>query len=173
MKRTMVPAVALALVVVAAAVGLRGQGKPSVVQPSPEWEKLKTLVGYWEGVMDEGGKPMPVTAEVRMTGDGSAIMHVLGPGTPHEMVTMFHPDGKRLLGTHYCSSHNQPRLVGVPAKAANQVAFGFLDGTNIAPGDGHINGVTFTFVDADRHEEAWTHSSGPGGALFKFTRKKK
>ena len=106
--------------------------------------------------MEEGGKQMPATVEVRMTGDGSAIMHVMGKDSPYEMVTMIHPDGKRLLATHYCAAHNQPRMAMVPAKAPNQIAFEFVDGTNIGPGEGYMKGVVFTFIDADHHEEAWT-----------------
>jgi hypothetical protein len=160
------------LVAVAAASQDKGDGKKSVVQQSPEWQKLKSMVGQWEGFMDEGGKQLPAKVEVRMTGDGSAIMHVMDKDGPYEMVTMIHPDGKRLLATHYCAAHNQPRMAMVPAKAPNQVAFQFVDGTNIGPGDGYMKGVVFTFIDADHHEEAWTSSTGPGAAIFRFARKK-
>ena len=107
-----------------------------------------------------------------MTGDGSTVVHVMGPGTPQEMVTMFHPDGKRLLATHYCAAHNQPRMALVPAKAPNQVAFNFVDGTNIAPGDTHITGVVITFVDANHHDEAWSSTDSAAPTVFKYTRKK-
>lgn len=146
--------------------------KMSSVATTPEWQKLKTLVGQWEGTMEEGGKQLPATVEVRLTGDGSALMHVMGKDGPYEMVTMIHPDGKRILATHYCAAHNQPRMALVPAKAPNQVAFDFVDGTNIGPGEGHMKGVVFTFTDADHHEEAWTNSSNAGAAIFKFARKK-
>jgi hypothetical protein len=149
-----------------------GAMKMSVVPQTPEWQRLKTLVGSWEGTMEEGGQTMPATVEVRMTGDGSAIMHVLGKGSPYEMVTMIHPDGKRLLATHYCAAHNQPRMALVPSAAPNQVAFSFVDGTNIAPGDEHMRSVVFTFVDADHHEERWTSSGNSKPGVFKFTRKK-
>ena len=146
--------------------------KASAVPDTPEWQKLKSLVGNWEGVMEESGKKMPTTVDVRMTGDGSAIMHTMGRDTPYEMVTMFHPDGKRLLATHYCAAHNQPRMVLVPAKAPNQVAFRYLDGTNISPGDTHITGVVMTFVDADHHEEAWSSTGESAPTVFRYTRKK-
>jgi len=146
--------------------------KMSVVPQTPEWQKLKTLVGEWEGVMEEGGKQLPATVEARLTGDGSAIMHVLGKGSPYEMVTMIHADGKRLLATHYCAAHNQPRMALVPGKSPNQIAFDFVDGTNIGPGEEHMKSVVFTFIDADHHEEAWRNSTGSGAAIFKFTRKK-
>jgi hypothetical protein len=88
------------------------------------------------------------------------------------MVTMIHPDGKRLLATHYCAAHNQPRMALVPSAAPNQVAFTFVDGTNIGPGETHMQGVIFTFVDADHHEEAWSSSGGGAAMVFKFARKK-
>jgi hypothetical protein len=150
----------------------KGEGKKSVVPQTAEWKKLTSLVGQWEGSMEEGGTQMPATVEVRMTGDGSAIMHILGKDTPYEMVTMIHPDGKRLLATHYCAAHNQPRMAMVPSKAPNQIAFQFVDGTNIGPGESHMKGVVFTFIDADHHEEAWTNSTGPGAGVFRFARKR-
>ena len=146
--------------------------KTSTVPNTPEWQKLKSLAGSWEGLMQEGADKTPATVDVRMTGDGSAIMHVLGKDTPYEMVTMIHPDGKRILATHYCAAHNQPRMALVPAKAPNQVAFDFVDGTNIAPGNVHMRSVVFTFVDADHHEERWTNSDGGAPAVFTFTRRK-
>ncbi len=158
-----------------------GQDKPAVMglRPVPQtedWRKLSSLVGAWQGRVEEGGQRMDARVEVRMTADGSAIMHVLGRDTPHEMVTMFHPDGERLLATHYCAAHNQPRMARVPAGAPNQIAFQFVDGTNIGPGDGYMSGLVITFVDADRHDEAWTFHT-KGGVLpptvFHFTRVKK
>jgi hypothetical protein len=168
------------LIVGIASLGAQAQGqggkapemKVSAVPQTPEWQRLKTLVGNWEGTVEMEGKPMTATVEVRMTGDGSAIMHVMDKGGPHEMVTMIHPDGKRLLATHYCAAHNQPRMALVPSSAANKVAFSFVDGTNIGPGEEHMRCVVFTFVDADHHEEAWTSSGSPTAAVFKYARKK-
>jgi hypothetical protein len=96
----------------------------------------------------------------------------MGKDGPYEMVTMIHPDGKRLLATHYCAAHNQPRMAMVPSKAANQIAFQFVDGTNIAAGEVYMKGVAFTFIDADHHEEAWTDSASAAPMIFRFVRKK-
>jgi hypothetical protein len=172
MVRSCFAVLVIGLVAVAASAQNKGEEKVSVVLQTPEWQKLKTLVGQWEGTMEMGGKQMPTKVEVRMTGDGSAIVHVMDKDGPHEMVTMIHPDGKRLLATHYCAAHNQPRMAMAPAKARNQVAFQFVDGTNIGPGDTHMTGVVFTFTDADHHEEAWTSTAGPDASVFKYTRKK-
>lgn len=179
MKRTYSYSTVL-LVVGAAALGTQAPAqvdktaamKMSAVPQTPEWQRMKSLVGSWEGAVAMEGKQVPATVEVRMTGDGSAIMHVMDKGGPHEMVTMIHPDGKRLLATHYCAAHNQPRMALVPSSEASQVAFGFVDGTNIGPGEEHMRSVVFTFVDADHHEEAWTSSGSPTPAIFKYARKK-
>ena len=112
-------------------------------QSSPTGRSSARWSAEWAGWMEDGGKRTEATLEVRMTADGSAIMHVLGKDTPYEMVTMFHPDGKRLMATHYCAAHNQPRMASVAAPA-NQVAFEFIDGTNIAPGDGYMHHIAIT-----------------------------
>jgi hypothetical protein len=35
-----------------------------------------------------------------------------------------------------------------------------------------MQGVVFTFVDADHHEETWSSTGGGAPAVFTFTRKK-
>jgi hypothetical protein len=162
-------------VLLAAVAGAQEKAKaPRPVPQTPEWQRLTSLVGQWEGSVEEGSKKIPTIVEVRMTGDGSAVMHLMGKDTPQEMVTMFHPDGERLLATHYCAVHNQPRMAMVKAPGPSQVAFEFVDGTNIGPGDGHMKGLVITFIDADHHDEAWTWIAGgeSGTSVFHYTRKK-
>jgi hypothetical protein len=141
---------------------------------TPEWQQLRSLVGQWQSNMEQGGKKLEATLEVRMTGGGSAIMHLMAQGTPYEMVTMFHPDGPTLLATHYCAAHNQPRMQMVSAPGANQIAFRFKDGTNIGPGDGHMVGLVITFIDANHHDEAWSYEDKGKelpATVFHYTRK--
>lgn len=151
-------------------------GTPRPVAQTPEWKALTALTGEWEGTMDYGGKQLPATVEIRSTGDGSALMHLLGKGTPYEMVTMFHQDGDRLLATHYCAIHNQPRMALVKGSSPDRLAFDFVDGTNIRPGDAFMRRVVITVKDADHHEEAWVSESGgkeSPATVFTFQRKKK
>jgi hypothetical protein len=146
----------------------------STIASTPQWEKIKSLVGEWEGYAMEDGQKMPTHISVRMTGDGSAVMHWMDAGTPHEMVTMFHMDKAELLATHYCSAHNQPRFRAVPSSESSQVAFEFKDGTNIRPGDGYMRQLAITFVDSDHHNEAWGYDTNGrlGTGLFYLTRVK-
>ncbi len=134
---------------------MKHEEQSSKITGTPQWDTLKSLVGKWEGYLEEGGKKLPTKAEIRMTGDGSAVMHWLDQGTPHEMVTMFHMDKEDLVATHYCSAHNQPRFKAVPSTNASQVVFAFMDGTNIRPGDGHMARLVITALDADHHDEEW------------------
>jgi hypothetical protein len=116
------------------------------------FDLLKGLEGNWSG-KNQQGRPIQVT--FRLTAGGSALMsETLGRG-PENMITMFHMDGDRLLMTHYCGAGNQPRMKVIGADAKS-VSFEFMDGTNIAPGDGHMQRVTFTQPDASHHIEEWT-----------------
>ena len=115
------------------------------------FDLLKGLEGNWAG-KNQQGQPIQVT--FRLTAGGSALMsEILGRG-PENMITMFHMDGDRLLMTHYCGAGNQPRMK-VISSDAKSVSFEFVDVTNIGPGDGHMQHVTFTEPDADHHVEEW------------------
>ncbi len=115
------------------------------------FDLLKGLEGNWAGKNQQG---QPVQVTFRLTAGGSALMsEILGRG-PENMITMFHMDGDRLLMTHYCGAGNQPRMK-VISSDAKSVSFEFMDGTNIGPGDGHMQHVTFTQPDADHHIEEW------------------
>jgi len=124
-----------------------------VAQPDAHksFDLLKGLEGNWAG---KGSQGQAIQVTFRMTAGGSALMsEILGKG-PENMVTMFHMDGDRLLMTHYCGAGNQPRMKLISSDAKS-VTFEFIDGTNIGPGDGHMQHVTFTQPDANRHVEEW------------------
>lgn len=157
MKKIVIPFV---VVLCVAGFGLWAQEHPgSKIVSTPEWEKMKSLVGEWDGYTMAEGKKYPTHISIRMTGDGSALMHWMDQGGPYEMITMFHMDQADLLATHYCAAHNQPRFRAVPSNKPDSVVFQFKDGTNIRPGDGFMRQLTITFVDADHHNEIWGHDN--------------
>ena len=151
-----------------------GDEHKSAMSANPLFDKMKTLDGSWTGGFSDGGKDYPATARFKTVSDGSALMAWLGEGTPEEMVTVFHPDGKDLMGTHYCAAHNQPRFIAVPGDDPNRIVFKFRDGTNMGPHDGHMAGVTFIFDGPDHHMEDWTYIDKHGKestSRFDFKRK--
>jgi hypothetical protein len=115
------------------------------------FDLLKGLEGNWAG-KDQGGQIVEVS--FRLTAGGSALMSEIHGHGPENMITMFNMDGDRLLMTHYCGAGNQPRMKVIAADAKS-VSFEFFDGTNIGPGDGHMQHVPFTAPDANHHVEDW------------------
>jgi hypothetical protein len=115
------------------------------------FDLLKGMEGNWAGKNQQG---QHIEVSFRMTAGGSALMSEIHGHGPENMITMFHMDGDRLLMTHYCGVGNQPRMKVISADAKS-VSFEFFDGTNIGPGDGHMQHVTFTEPDADHHVEEW------------------
>jgi hypothetical protein len=125
------------------------------------FDKLKTLAGSWEGVVntvppqaDIEGKPMQVT--LRVSSMGNALMHeATGAGRPDDPITMLYLDGDRLLLTHYCDAGNRPRMVGKVSPDGKTVEFDFLDVAGSTQ-YGHMHHAVFTLVDANHHAEDWT-----------------
>ncbi|MFZ3342310.1 MAG: hypothetical protein WA213_15605 [Terriglobales bacterium] len=115
------------------------------------FHQLAGLEGRWVG---KGSQGQLVEVTFRMTAGGSALMSEIHGEGHEDMITMFHMDGDRLIMTHYCGAGNQPRMKVVSADAKS-VSFEFFDGTNIAPGTGHMQFVTFAQPDANHHTEEW------------------
>jgi hypothetical protein len=115
------------------------------------FDQLKALEGMWAGKNSQG---QPIRVSFRSTAGGSALLSEIHGHGPENMITMFHMDGDRLLLTHYCGAGNQPRMRVLSADAKS-ITFEFMDGTNIAPGAGHMQRVTFAQADADHHTEEW------------------
>lgn len=167
MKRLMKSALVCAFV-------LGGAMGSSAGNPSPAFEKLKTLAGDWEG------KPLPdgPTARVnyRLTSAGSVVVETDMPGEPGEMMTLFHPDGESVVATHYCAARNQPRMRSSSLSAdGKEISFRFLDVTNLAsPEAGHMREVTFQFQDADHFTTTWTYRENgkDSPTTFAYIRKK-
>jgi hypothetical protein len=79
---------------------------------SPELERMRSLVGRWEGsTFREGQGTKPIVVTYALTGAGSAVIETLFAGTAGEMATVYHDDSRgHLVADHYCSAGNQPKL---------------------------------------------------------------
>jgi hypothetical protein len=118
-------------------------------------EKLKALAGDWVEVEPKMGPAGSVVESYRVTGAGSAVVSTLGPGTPHEMVSVYHRDGNDLVMTHYCAAQNQPRL-RTKTVPGNVIAMEFDGGTNVDPAkDVHIHAVRIELLGPDEIRETW------------------
>jgi hypothetical protein len=138
------------------------------------FEKLKTLIGQWEVTTPNG---MHGTVRYELVSDGSAVLErISGDEHAMDMVTVYHPDGARLVMTHYCSAGNQPRMRAEAASGeVKKLDFRFLDATNLAGADaGHMHGLVVSFEDADHfsQEWRWLDHGKESAKVFHWARKK-
>ena len=122
----------------------------------PRLERLKLLEGTWVAA-DKDGKPTEQVVSVfKVTAAGTAVHETIFPGTGHEMVSMYHPDGKDLIMTHYCALGNQPRMKLDPKSPKDELRFKFAGGSNIDPvSDMHMHEGSIKFLDNDRIAWSW------------------
>ncbi|MGA2631423.1 MAG: hypothetical protein ABSG54_14585 [Terriglobia bacterium] len=140
---------------------------------SPAFEKLKTLVGNWEGKMEDG---QISRVSYRLTSSGSVLVETDMPGEPMEMLTLYHPDGDSVIATHYCDAKNQPRMRASGGSGEiREIKFNFLDITNLAsPSTGYMRDLVITFQDDDHFTARWTYRENGKDSpyVFTYTRKK-
>ena len=151
--------------------------KKNVVDAQACFDQLKKLEGEWVGSFSHGGEAAgETTIRYKLTGAGSALVEYLFEGTDHEMLTLYHLDGDRLLLTHYCAAQNQPRLCAKLGENSKTIEFNFLDGTNMdVEKDMHMHNATIEFIDDDHFRSEWTSYVGgkpSGKAKFDLKRKK-
>lgn len=138
----------------------------------PAFEKLKSLVGEWEGTLPDGGTGR---ATYRLTSGGSVLVETMMPGEPMEMITVYHPDGDSVVATHYCEAKNQPRMRAASSREAKEIAFKFLDVTNLAsPSAPHMRELLLTFQGEDHFTARWTYRENGKDSpmVIKYTRKR-
>ena len=134
-------------------------------QGSAEFERMKGLVGVWEGDMPMKGKGEEMHEEHAMqkmrvsyhlTAGGSAIIETFGPGTPMEMVSVYHDRGGKLSMTHYCMLGNQPRM-DLQAAEDGKMMFMFSEDNEVDPAKGmHMHSLAMSLVDKDNIVQRWT-----------------
>lgn len=134
---------------------LAADDKPAT-EKHPGFEAIKSLVGTWV-MADMDGKPTDqVVSVVKLTGAGSAVHETLFPGQAHEMVTVYHRDGKDVVATHYCGLGNQPKYKLDPASTDKKLILAFAGGTNFDPAkDMHMHEGTVTILGPDKIETQW------------------
>ena len=166
--RTLVALCAALLVLAATATAAPGN--------SAAWERLKSLVGEWDGTVSHGSETVPVTISYTLVSSGTSLMERLTTPDGADMVTMYHPDGPRILMTHYCSGGNQPRMrAPAPKGDVNRIVFSFVDATNLPdPKVEHMRSLVVKFDDADHFTQEWTHRKAGKEevGVFRYTRKK-
>src|SRR5690349_21407999 len=105
--KTKITTLFTALILVAS-LGANGGETEKAKTSSPEFERMKTLVGTWTGKCDLGQGPVDLNIQYRLLAGGSVLEERCFAGTPNEMVTMYYDQNGKLAMTHYCVFGNRP-----------------------------------------------------------------
>jgi hypothetical protein len=143
----------LAFAVLAAAAA--DTAKP--IQSVAAFDRLMQMSGEWES-KDSAGKKSHIRYEV--VSGGSAVVERFvsdAMGADNAMETVYYLDGNRLLLTHYCMAHNQPRMQAESFDSSTgELKFAFLDATGLSsPNAGHMHSVSMRFVDSNHVNADW------------------
>jgi hypothetical protein len=146
----------LAVLVLAGGAFARAAGNEGKPAPAA-FEKFRALAGEWVAAEDgEMSKKGDLVARYAVTAAGTAVVETVFPGSPHEMVTVYYPDGTDLVLTHFCMEGNQPRMRAKAAPGA-RFDFAFDGGTGIDPKrDRHMHKAILEFLGVDEIRSEWT-----------------
>jgi hypothetical protein len=138
------------MLLLAGVVGLNAAEPVKTRKSSPEFERLKSLVGTWTGKTEMPGQGLiEVTIQYRLLAGGSVPEERCFQGTPGEMVTMYYDQGDKLAMTHYCSLGNRPAMT-LAASDSKSIKFDFDSTCGIDPTkESHMHALTINFDDAD------------------------
>jgi hypothetical protein len=141
---------------VLAAFAARAQQHAPPPSARAAFDRLKTLAGEWRGTIGERGQGEETTVAYRLIANNSALAETLFPGTPHEMITVYHLDGIKLLVTHYCAAGNQPTLALTKKSTADTLDFDFIRATNMkSKKDSHMHSLRIRFEGANAIVTEW------------------
>ena len=86
--KTNITSICTAALLLAGALNLTAGDTPAPSsRPSPEFERMKSLVGTWAGKADLGKGPIEMTVQYRVIAGGTVLEERVFAGTPNEMVT--------------------------------------------------------------------------------------
>jgi hypothetical protein len=160
----------------AIAVSIASAAAQTAVDGKAAFERMKSLAGTWEGQAGHGPPGQAAIVTYRVASGGSVVEETLFPGTPHEMISMYHVVDGDLVLTHYCAMANQPRMrLDRRASTPDRLVFAFDGGTNFDPAkDTHVHSGVVEWKGETLHN-AWAVYSGgkeTGRNTFVLARRK-
>ncbi len=110
-------------------------------------------------MMDMGEEKLDFTVLYQVIAGGSAILETSFPGTPKEMVSVYHENDGNVVMTHYCVLGNQPEMKLIES-TDKMFKFEFTDGANIDPDKSmFMSSATFTLTAENEMSQAWGMTS--------------
>jgi len=141
-----------------------------------EFVQLKSLAGTWTGKSKmHGDKGQNIKVVYSLTAGGSAILERLFPGTPGEMVSVYHVEDGKVCMTHYCALGNAPKMT-LKGSTKDSLSFEMKGKDGIASEkEPHMHALTIAWKDKNHIATNWTsYQDGKASpcSTFNLTRKK-
>jgi hypothetical protein len=133
--------------------------------------QLQRITGNWQASVGTAGTI--IRLNLRTISNDSAVVETFTTPSGRETLTIFHPDGNRLLATHYCAQGNQPRLAFDPSSTPTEMTFRFLDATNLkSEQDAHLVRLVLKIKDHDHFDKTEVYQEGDveDVTIYHFTR---
>lgn len=146
--------------------------------PDQAFQTMLKLEGTWvgEGAFVPVGQTIDdvekTTSTVSFKNIGnSTVMQTFAEGTPAEMVSMYHQNGKsELIHTHYCAIGNQPSMAFVESGETGVIDFKFTEGTNMdVDSDPHAHHSWMRIIDEDTYETRTENWAGGEVISYRIT----
>ena len=146
--------------------------------PDAAFQTMLTLEGTWSGeavVVPVGQAREDATKSATSVSfkniGNSSVMQTFAAGTPAEMVSMYHQNGKEeLIHTHYCAIGNQPSMTFANSAEQGVIDFQFTKGTNMdVDADPHAHNSYMKIIDKDTYETRTENWGGGKLTSYRYT----
>ncbi len=150
--------------------------------PDQAFQSMLQLEGSWTGeaVVVPTGQSREDAAKTSTTVSfknigNSSVMQTFAAGTPAEMVSMYHQNGKEeLIHTHYCAIGNQPSMTFVGTGEQGVIDFQFTKGTNMNVNvDPHAHNSYMKIIDENTYETRTENWGGGKVTSVRYTTMKR
>jgi len=133
-----------------------GEHQMPPITHSGDFERMKTLVGAWEGTADMGKGMETIKVIYELTSAGNAVLERFAAGQPHEMVTVYYDSGRKLVMTHYCSLGNQPHMeLTNPGESVMKFVLVEKNPGIDSVNETHMHALTLTIDGKDSISHTW------------------
>jgi len=150
--------------------------------PDEAFQTMLTLEGKWTGeaqvvpVGQSRDDAAVAATSVSFKNIGnSSVMQTFAAGTPAEMVSMYHQNGKEeLIHTHYCAIGNQPSMTFRDSGEEGVIDFRFTKGTNMdVDSSPHAHHSFMRMIDEDTYETRTENWGGGKVTSIRYTTMKR
>ncbi len=125
------------------------------------WQRMSVqLPGTWQADLENGKQ---LTESFSLVSNQSALVERFITPSGKQTISVYHPDQRSLMLTHYCGQGNQPRLRSAQVDA-DQLVLRFLDATNMSAEASVLVEKRLRFLGQDAFDQTEIYR-GPDGAL--------